>query len=153
MACSVTYDELAAYASGECEAGRGAEIARHLAVCEACRGRMHAIAAADRALAAPPRWEPSAGAVLAASRAIARATAPPAPIEPGIMTLEEVGRHLRLNPEQLDEIVETLPAFEIAGQVRVRRQKLYEWIDQRERMFRGASMGARERDPAALDTP
>jgi len=51
------------------------------------------------------------------------------------MTLDEVAEFLRLSPGQLDEVASDLPGFELAGQVRVRRAKLLEWIERRERSY------------------
>ena len=42
--------------------------------------------------------------------------------------------------DELDEIAEELPAFELAGRLRVRRQRLMEWIEHREQSYaRGAT--------------
>jgi len=51
------------------------------------------------------------------------------------MTLNEVAELLRISPDELGEIAEELPAFELAGRVRVRREKLMEWIAQRESAY------------------
>ena len=51
------------------------------------------------------------------------------------MTLEEVAEFLRISGDELGEIVEELPAFELGGRIRVRRAKLLEWIQQRERDY------------------
>ena len=133
MDCDVLYEELAACASGDLDPKRQAEIAEHLPRCRRCRQRLAAIKAADAALRALRPPEPPGGAILAARRALAELTrAAPAP---EIMTLAETAEFLRLEPEQLGEIVEELPAFELAGQVRVRRARLVEWIRQRERTY------------------
>ena len=56
------------------------------------------------------------------------------------MTLDEVGEFLRIGPETLSEIAEELPAFELGGQVRVRRERLLEWVRRREQDYaRGAA--------------
>ncbi len=52
---------------------------------------------------------------------------------PEIMTLEEAADFLRVPRRAIGEIVEDLPAFEVAGEIRVRRSKLLEWIERRER--------------------
>ena len=63
------------------------------------------------------------------------------------MTLDEVAAFLRIDPSDLGEVAEELPAFELGGQVRVRRERLIEWIQQRERAYTrqaGESWAARE---------
>ena len=130
MSCDVTYEELAALAAGELPAAREAEVLAHLGDCERCRRRVNALQQADGVLATLRPARPPAEAVLAARRALAdvlrRRQAPE------IMTLEEVAEFLRLTLDQLADVAEELPAFELAGQVRVRRARLIEWIERRE---------------------
>ncbi len=132
MNCQVAYEELAALAAGDLDRARQAELRGHLSGCERCGGRLAALRAADAALAALPWEAPPPVAVLAARRAISQLTrAQPSEI----MTLEEVGEFLRLTPPQMEEVVEALPAFELAGQILVRRARLIEWIAARERDY------------------
>ena len=39
----------------------------------------------------------------------------------------------------MGEIVASLPAFELAGQVRVRRSRLIAWIEERERSYQATA--------------
>ena len=133
MNCEIEYDELSGLVGGELDAGRAVELRRHLGACEHCRERMAALNRSDRMLKAMQPLLPPAEAVLAARRALA----PEVRLAPAseIMTLDEVAEFLRITPEQLGEVVEELPAFELAGQIRVRRQRLIEWVQQRERDY------------------
>ena len=133
MSCEVTYEELAAFAAGDVEPDRQAEIRAHADACDDCRGRLAALRRSDAALAALPRISPAGGAILAARRAIAELTR--AEPQHQIMTLEEAAEFLRISPEQLGEIAEELPAFELAGQIRIRRERLLEWLQKRERLY------------------
>ncbi len=133
MGCEITYEELAAFAAGDCEAARTGEIEEHLSGCDRCRDRLEALRDVDSALGSPRRAEPSARAVLEARRAISRELRGTS--SPEIMTLDEVAEFLRLAPDQLEEIAEGLPAFELAGQLRVRRERLVEWVEQRELVY------------------
>jgi len=143
--CDVTYEELAALAAQNLPPAREAEVLVHLGDCERCRRRLDRLRQADGLLGAlrPPRAP--AEAVLAARKALAEVLHRPRAQE--IMTLEEVSDFLRLAPGQLAEVVEELPAFELAGQVRVRRARLVEWIERREQDYsrhRAGSWAARE---------
>ncbi len=138
MSCDVIYEELAAYAAGELDAARAAEIGEHLPACEVCRRRLEALAAADAALTRMRPEPPSPEAVLAARRALADAVRRPA--APDVMALDEVAEFLRLTPDELEDVAEDLPAFELGGKVRVRRERLLEWIEQREREYARESM-------------
>ena len=133
MSCDVTFDELAACGCGDLSDERQAEIREHLARCSQCRRRLGALEKADAALVSLPPVHPAAGVVLAARRAVAEVTRPSAR---EIMTLEEVAEFLRVTAEEMDELAEQLPAFELAGRIRVRRSRLAEWIADRERQYR-----------------
>ena len=58
---------------------------------------------------------------------------------PELMTLDEVAEFLRITLDNLEEIVLELPAFELAGQLRVRRSKLLEWVEAREHAWAASS--------------
>jgi hypothetical protein len=80
---------------------------------------------------------PAAETLLDVRRALTRETRRE-PV-PEIMTLEDVAAFLQLSEEELGEIVEFLPAFELAGQIRVRRSQLIAWIEERERQYRATT--------------
>ena len=133
MHCEIPYEELSALAGGELDRERAAELREHVAACGDCRRRLAELGQIDEILKALPPVLPPAEAVLAARRALAREIRPVPALE--IMTLEEVAEFLRITPQQLGEVVEELPAFELAGQIRIARQRLLEWIRQRERDY------------------
>jgi len=128
MDCKTSYEELAAFAAGDAE-----HLGRHVRACAACRERLAVLERVDRDLRLLPRPEPSAGAVLAARRAVTRETRGTG--GPEVMTLDEVAEFLRVPPDALADVVGELPAFEVGGQVRVRRARLVEWIAERERAY------------------
>jgi len=135
--CAVTYEELAAFACGDLDETRQAEIREHIAQCNRCSGRLQALTKADDVLAKLSPARPSVEAILATRRALAEVTRGAQTLE--IMTLEDVADFLRISPEELGQLVPELPAFELAGQLRVRRQKLIDWIQQRERDYARSS--------------
>ena len=146
MNCQITHEELAAYTAGDLDARRQAEIDQHLPGCMECRQRLELLRQIDTALASLPPVQPSASALLETRRALAEFIRPKR--YPEIMTLAEAADFLRVTPDELGEVSEGLPAFELAGQVRVRRARLVEWIEQREREFsrqNSASWVARSR--------
>lgn len=79
------------------------------------------------------REEPSVADLLRVRRNISTATAPPQ--DKDILTVEEVGKILRLSPRELDTVLPDLPAFELAGRIRIRRERLLEWIEEREKAY------------------
>ncbi len=137
LLCEYTYEQLAAFAAGEA-GGDAGEIAAHAAHCPQCRTRLEALKWADDALAAAPALTPPPAALERIRHTLRQAATPTT--EPEIMTLDEVAAFLRLSEAQMDEIADELPAFELPGGVRVRRAKLIEWINNRERVYRLASL-------------
>ncbi len=136
--CETTYEQLAAFAAGEAPPDDNAAIERHVASCSRCRRRIAALGRADEQLRQAPRLTPSAEAVEHIRIAVAAAAQPLAPAE--IMTLDEVAVFLRLSEPEMEEIAAELPAFELAGRVRVRRARLIEWVEHRERAYRQQSL-------------
>ena len=147
MACDATDVELAEFAAGDLPVERAGAVERHLARCADCRRRLDVLRRADAWLRLLPRQEPPARTILKVRRALRDEIQ--GADGPEIMTLGEVAASLRIAPEDLDEIAEDLPAFELAGQVRVRRARLLEWIEQRERRY---SMSNAECNVARITT-
>ncbi len=89
-------------------------------------------------LAARPRPAPAPAACLRAVRAAGndRVQAALPPTTDDILTLGAVADLLGLTSAQMDDVAGELPAFELAGTVRVRRSRLMAWIAERERAFR-----------------
>lgn len=137
MDCNVTYEELSRYAAGELPAERARELEQHAASCDGCRRRLAALSSLDVALSRAPRHEPPARALLRARRALSQELRGSG--APELMTLDEVAEFLRIGLDELEEIVLELPCFELAGQLRVRRRKLLEWIESRERAWSASS--------------
>jgi anti-sigma factor RsiW len=133
MGCGIPYQELAAFAQGDLPTDRREAVEKHVTGCDGCRKRLAALRAVDVTLRSLPAERPSAETILAARRLLSEETRPRQESE--IMTLEEVAAFLRIGPEEMRPFVTDLPAFELAGQIRVRRSKLLEWVEQRERQF------------------
>lgn len=150
MKCDFSYEDLAQYAAGELGAVTAAELAEHLAGCPQCTRRLAALTQADAALRALPPVAPAAEALLTCRHALAQELRRGP--EPEVMTLDQVGAYLALEPAALAEIAGELPAFELAGQVRIRRSKLLEWIAQRERDYQRHQLTSRlSRDQASAN--
>ncbi len=140
MQCDVTYDDLSRFGAGELEPGAAREMESHVAGCAICRDRLETLRDLDVRLQSLRRSGPSASAVLEARRALSRELRGGSALE--IMTLDDVAGFLRISPQELDDIAGELPAFEIAGHVRIRRERLLEWLKQRERDYRRSSVSS-----------
>ena len=137
MACDVRHEEIAELAAGEVRADRARELGEHVGSCATCQQRLDALRIMDRGLAALPRLSPSPGGLYRMRRSLSDALRRPR--EPELLTLDEVAAFLRISLDELEEVVLELPAFEVAGQLRVRRAKLLEWVEARERSYRRSS--------------
>lgn len=138
MSCSMKDETLAAFSAGDLAPPAAAAVEEHAARCARCRARLDALRQTDALLAGMQRTEPPAAAVLGVRRALAKALGGPPQEE--VMTLPEVAEFLKLTQEELGEIVEELPAFELAGQVRIRRSRLVAWIEKREQDYTRAAV-------------
>jgi len=132
MIC-MSHETLAQFAAGDMDAAEISDVEAHIAQCPECRRRLEAVRKTDAALCLLKRAEPSAQALLATRRLISDEIRIPQPSE--IMTLDDVAEFLRIGPAGMEEIAEELPAFALAGEIRIRRAKLLEWIEHRERQY------------------
>ena len=121
-----------------CEAGELAEqdeeaVLEHTNGCAECRRLLRSVRAVTRTveeLEDPPPPQRIALEVLSAPALRSSAASFDAP---EIMTPEDLARFLRLSPEELDEIIDLVPGFELGGRLRFRKQRVTEWIESRER--------------------
>ena len=133
MACEVQYEELARYASGDCDDDRAQRIREHLTQCPECRRRLSALRRTDESLGSLPRLQTPASLLLRVTQALSGELR--GGNAPEILTLDEVAAFLRVDVSDLDDVVSDLPAFELSGKVRVRREALLAWIGQREKLY------------------
>lgn len=133
MNCDIDYEVLAAFAAGDLPEARAEELRNHLAGCGVCAERLATLRRLDVGLHALGRFEPPADAVLRARRAAASAIGQRS--LPEVMTPEEVAQFLRVDRDEVGDVLAEVPAFEIAGKVRVRRDRLLAWVAERERAF------------------
>lgn len=138
MTCPFTDEQLAAWSTAGAEAG--IEWGGHVARCPSCQTRLTALQRMDQLLR-----QTITQPVPAALAERVRATLQRQWKSTEILTLEEVAAFLHLSIDQLDEITDELPAFELAGQIRVRKTKLLEWIEARERAYLRAITQSRTR--------
>lgn len=130
MPCSLDPLRLVAWLDGDLSPAAGRRLEAHLAACPKCSALVGVLQRQEEALRAE-----IGRAVPTAVLARLRHSLPPAEATsawPDVMTLDEVARYLRIALDDLDRFASDLPAFEVAGQVRVRRTELVKWISRRE---------------------
>ena len=133
MNCTITHEILAQFQAGDLDDERSHSIKQHIPHCPRCRARLEALRNTDRTLCRLGHTEPSAEALLNTRHLLSEEIRQPQP--PEIMTLDDVAEFLHIGREEVEQFAEELPAFELAGAVRVRRTRLIEWIEQREHQY------------------
>lgn len=131
--CQVSDEELAAFAAGDLPQAQQRTIAAHAAACDRCTRRLRDLRAVDSVLAEFIQ-QPLSETV--AQRVLGRVlqSAPPEAV-PEILTLRETAAYLRISEDDLQDLLDELPIFELGGQLRIRTQRLRQWIEQRELSF------------------
>jgi anti-sigma factor RsiW len=133
MACTVDPLRLVAWLDGDLRRAPAARLAAHAGACPKCRQRVADLRRQADALRTELRRDVPQD-VLARLRHLL----PPADTGETwteVLTLDEVARYLRVALDDLDMVAADLPAFEVAGQVRVRHTELLRWIARREQDY------------------
>lgn len=114
------------------------ELLEHLEACAACRRLRDEFARLDALCAGLPFSPPSETRRLEILEAVRRALVEedPSSLTHDVLTLEEVAAFLRIPVDELAHALPGMPTFEIAGHVRIRRERLLAWIEERERHAR-----------------
>lgn len=135
MTCDIRLEQLSALLAGELDVTQTQVLRQHIERCPACATLAARLQDIDQqfrsAVDQPVPPEAARRARQAMHAAVQRQPTPE------IMTLDEVGQCLRLTPSQLAQILEQLPSFSVAGEVRIRRDRLMQWVkDQEQQAFR-----------------
>ena len=133
MNCDECRKRLSEYEAGEQTEHEAAVMQEHLNACPPCAGALRTLRLVADHAARLPEELPSEAVSL---RILAQCASPVAPAgsgAPEILTPEALARFLSVSEEDLANVIETIPAFEIAGQLRFRKQRVIEWIEAREK--------------------
>ena len=133
MNCTIAHETLARFQAGDLDDEHSHSLEQHLGQCPECRSRLDTLQTVGRTLCLLSHAEPSAETLLNTRHLLSDETRQHH--LPEIMTLDDVAEFLHVGPDDLEQIVEKLPAFELAGAIRVRRTRLIEWIEQREHQY------------------
>lgn len=146
MDCKVCRERLSEYEARELPPADAEAVRRHLESCAECRGQRARLARLAEAVDTLPEEEPPESLSFAVRREVDRLLAPGLSTAPEILTIEELARYLRVPVEAIEDELTTLPAFEVAGELRFRKDRVAEWIRRREddrvREMASAEIGA-----------
>jgi anti-sigma factor RsiW len=133
MSCTVEPVVLLAYLDGELADDERPRLEAHLQHCAECAGRLAQLRRSGQALQEEAHADLPDAVRRRLGRTLGGAAAPDA--WPEVMALEEVARYLGITLDELDRLAADLPAFEVAGRIRVRRSELGKWIARREQDY------------------
>lgn len=138
MNCADVETLLSAYAEGELVAEEAAPIEAHLRDCAECRAFLETLAGLGDMLRGETVEEGPAPEELRSRAArLRQALKVDGSLPRGeVWTPEEVAAFLKLPPATIYDMAEELPFFAFAGQLRLRREALLEWMEERERLRR-----------------
>lgn len=133
MKCPDFRTRMPAYIDGDLPQQEREALENHLAKCRSCHRQFDSLKQGDAALASLGQLPVPAGILNQARAEITTGSGLETLSE--IMTLNEVAAFLKIDSRVLGDLVEQLPLFELAGNLRIRRQALLDWIRERERDF------------------
>ncbi len=114
------------------------QLRKHIEGCAACRQLAERYEALDQRLAAiaDQAAELDESTQLSLRREVHRSiNRPRTEAVSEIMTPAELAAWLKIPSEALDECIEQMPCFELAGQIRFRRSRVEQWLAEREQAF------------------
>ena len=131
-ACEPYRGWLSEYEAGELTRPLADQVEQHLSGCPTCRRLLASLrrtAAMVEQLADEPPARSMSVRVLGQVHEL---LAPDLAEAPEILTREELARFLRVSADALAEVIDTIPGFDIGGEVRFRKERVLEWIQERE---------------------
>lgn len=131
-ACDGWCELLSEYEAGELTAHLAARVEEHLGECPACACLLSALRQTSTLVDQLVDEDPARTMAVRVLGKVDELSAPDFSDAPEIMTPDELARFLRVPPDTLAEVIDTIPGFDIGGEVRFRKERVVEWIDQRE---------------------
>ena len=133
MNCERCKERLSEFEAGELAAEAAEAVQAHLDECDACAQLLAALRSTDQMIHELADDEPPSSLCLRILARVDEHFAPDTAEMPDIMTPEQLARFLHLPLDKLE--TEGLPGFEIGGVLRFRRDRVLEWIEERERDY------------------
>jgi anti-sigma factor RsiW len=117
----------------------------HLETCDGCRKKLTLLIAVRKSLLTALDTALPDDADLKIRKKL-RAEMLPDPLPNDILDIDDVAGLLKIPVSELITIIDLLPGFEVAGRLRFRRDRIMDWIRQREPELAGKRM-ASDRKP------
>jgi len=133
MKCEACRERLSELETGELGEALAKGVRDHLRDCGECSRLLAAMQATVELTADLPDGGPSRSLSMRILARVEEWLSPDPQSLPEIMTPEQLARFLNVPLEQLE--IESLPGFEISGELRFRKDRVLEWIETREREY------------------
>ena len=132
MNCDDCLERLSPFEAGELTTDLAEQVQQHLTECAGCSRLVEALRTASTWVDRLQDDEPTRSVCVRILAEVDELLAPDLAEAPEIMTPEQLARFLRVPLAELDEVIDTIPGFEIGGELRFRRERVVEWINERE---------------------
>ena len=133
MNCEQCQELLSEFESGELTEEQAAQVHEHVEQCNECSELLKALEVSTELVCELTDEEPPRSMSLRVLGKVDEMLAPDLTEAPDILTPELLARFLGISLEQLEDDIHLIPGFEIAGQLRFRKERVIEWIEERER--------------------
>ena len=131
-ACTTYRETLSAFDAAELDPDLTAQVEKHVSECAECSRLLRTVRKATDLVSRLVDEEPARSVCVRILGEVDRFLAPDLADAPEIMTPEQLARFLHVPLGKLDDRIETIPGFEIGGELRFRKERVLEWIEQRE---------------------
>ena len=133
MNCEQCQELLSEFEAGELTEEQAANVHKHVEQCNECSELLKAIEVSTELVCELADEEPSRAMSLRVLGKVDEMLAPDLTDAPDILTPELLAKFLGISLEQLEDDIHLIPGFEIAGNLRFRKERVIEWIEERER--------------------
>jgi len=132
-ACQTYRGLLSEYEANELAAPVARRVEAHLSACPACSRVLTAMRRTTHEIGQLADTPPSRSMSVRVLDQVDAMRTPDLGQAPAVMTPEDLAMFLRVSPAALAEVIDTIPGFDIGGELRFRKERVEEWIQQRER--------------------
>ena len=143
MNCEEAQTLLSEFEAEEAPPETAERLRKHLDACPACARLFEAMRRVTESVAATPDEDIPRALGLRILSLVDDVLRGDLADAPEVMTPEELTRFLRVPAEALDDLADRIPGVEIGGRLRFRKDRVIEWLEERERWrgdaYRGPS--------------
>lgn len=134
MNCEQCQKLLSEFEADELTEEHAAKVHKHVDQCCECSELLRALEVSTALVCKLIDEEPPRSMSLRVLGKVDEMLSPDLTDAPDILSPELLARFLGISLERLEDDIHLIPGFEIAGQLRFRKERVLEWIEERERV-------------------